>query len=395
MHVHGGAAAARRAAALLSLDELLPGSHPRRRRARTRRCACAAAAARISTATRRAASCSTRARYRRHRRLRADRAGDHRALRHAARRARAGARASSGQCLPFEPPHFGAARPSAAASPPGLSGPRRASAGAVRDFVLGVKLVDGRGARARLRRPGDEERRRLRRLAPAGRLARHARPDRRGLAQGAAARRARRRRCASRCDEAARARALNRWAGQPLPISASAWQDGVLLGAAFRRRAGGRCGARRASAATSSPMPAPSGARCASTRMPSSPAHERLWRLPCPRPRRRSRCRARSCIEWGGGLRWLRPARRPTDVREAARARRRPCDAVSRGGQVARAPSRRSSRCCCGCIARSSAASIRPASSIPAGCIRISRLWRASSSGLDRRARLRGERVCG
>ena len=43
----------------------------------------------------------------------------------------------------------------------------------------------GRGAA--LRRPGDEERRRLRRLAPARRLARHARPDRRGLAQGAAA----------------------------------------------------------------------------------------------------------------------------------------------------------------------------------------------------------------
>ena len=73
--------------------------------------------------------------------------------------------AAQGQCLPFEPPHF-----STGATPPplgggtlnsgtavgsaatvggmvasGLSGPSRASAGAVRDFVLGVKLINGKG----------------------------------------------------------------------------------------------------------------------------------------------------------------------------------------------------------------------------------------------------------
>src|SRR2546428_4741964 len=49
-----------------------------------------------------------------------------------------------GQCLPFEPPHFGAATFGGCVAA-GLSGPRRASAGALRDFVLGVKLIDGRG----------------------------------------------------------------------------------------------------------------------------------------------------------------------------------------------------------------------------------------------------------
>src|SRR5205814_2780969 len=52
--------------------------------------------------------------------------------------------AERGQCLPFEPPHFGAATFGGCVAA-GLSGPRRASSGALRAFVLGVRLVDGRG----------------------------------------------------------------------------------------------------------------------------------------------------------------------------------------------------------------------------------------------------------
>ena len=53
--------------------------------------------------------------------------------------------AANQQMLPFEPPHFGADATIGGCVAAGLSGPRRASAGALRDFVLGVKLVDGRG----------------------------------------------------------------------------------------------------------------------------------------------------------------------------------------------------------------------------------------------------------
>ncbi len=52
--------------------------------------------------------------------------------------------ADEGQMLPFEPPHFGAATLGGAVAS-GLSGPRRPFTGAVRDFVLGVKMVTGRG----------------------------------------------------------------------------------------------------------------------------------------------------------------------------------------------------------------------------------------------------------
>lgn len=54
-----------------------------------------------------------------------------------------------GQMLPFEPPHFGDGVTSFAtfggAIAAGLSGPGRQAAGALRDFVLGVKIIDGRG----------------------------------------------------------------------------------------------------------------------------------------------------------------------------------------------------------------------------------------------------------
>jgi len=50
-----------------------------------------------------------------------------------------------GQMLAFEPPHFGSDATLGGCVAAGLSGPRRASAGAVRDFVLGVRMLDGRG----------------------------------------------------------------------------------------------------------------------------------------------------------------------------------------------------------------------------------------------------------
>lgn len=66
--------------------------------------------------------------------------------------------AEKGQCLPFEPPHFGAdlgadstadtgARGGTVGGmvAAGLSGPSRAAVGAVRDYVLGATLLNGQG----------------------------------------------------------------------------------------------------------------------------------------------------------------------------------------------------------------------------------------------------------
>ncbi|MGL5005406.1 MAG: glycolate oxidase subunit GlcE, partial [Casimicrobium sp.] len=53
--------------------------------------------------------------------------------------------ADAGQMLAFEPPHFGESATIGGTVATGLSGPRRAYAGSVRDFVLGIKVIDGKG----------------------------------------------------------------------------------------------------------------------------------------------------------------------------------------------------------------------------------------------------------
>lgn len=53
--------------------------------------------------------------------------------------------AERGQMLAFEPPHFGPGATLGGTIACGLSGPARATAGSARDFVLGVRLLNGRG----------------------------------------------------------------------------------------------------------------------------------------------------------------------------------------------------------------------------------------------------------
>ena len=131
-----------------------------------------------------------------------------------------------GQCLPFEPPHFGAATFGGCVAA-GLSGPRRACAGALRDFVLGVKLVDGRG---RVLQFGGQVMKNVAgydisrlvagSLGTLGLVAEASikvlpRPDLETTLR-------------LEMDEAAALEAMNRWAGEPLPVSASAWHEGTL-----------------------------------------------------------------------------------------------------------------------------------------------------------------------
>ncbi|MEY4342191.1 MAG: hypothetical protein RL541_1695, partial [Pseudomonadota bacterium] len=53
--------------------------------------------------------------------------------------------AEKGQCLAFEPPHFGEGATVGGMVAAGLSGPSRANVGNVRDFILGAKMINGKG----------------------------------------------------------------------------------------------------------------------------------------------------------------------------------------------------------------------------------------------------------
>ncbi|HUP28647.1 MAG TPA: glycolate oxidase subunit GlcE, partial [Usitatibacter sp.] len=136
------------------------------------------------------------------------------------------------QMLPFEPPRFEAGTATGRATiggtvAAGLSGPRRPYAGAVRDFVLGTRIVNGKG----------ED------LTFGGRVIKNvAGYDVSRLMAGAFGtlgviteisfkvlpRPAAESTLAFEMDEAEAIGSVNRWAGQPLPLSATAWQEGRL-----------------------------------------------------------------------------------------------------------------------------------------------------------------------
>ncbi len=100
--------------------------------------------------------------------------------------------------------------------------------------------------------------------------------------QGAAAARAPRRRCVFEMDEAEAIARANAWAGQPLPLSATAWQRRRAARAPVRRARRGRHGA-RAKLGRRPRMPrATTGASCASSALAFFAGAAPLWRLSVP-----------------------------------------------------------------------------------------------------------------
>jgi glycolate oxidase FAD binding subunit len=131
------------------------------------------------------------------------------------------------QMLAFEPPHFGDGATLGGTIAAGLSGPRRASSGALRDFVLGAKLLDGKGevlsfgGQVMKNVAGYDVSRLL--AGSMGTLGLLLEVSVKVLP--VAYREATLRFAMNEVDAI---RKLNEWAGQPLPISGSCWHDGVL-----------------------------------------------------------------------------------------------------------------------------------------------------------------------
>jgi glycolate oxidase FAD binding subunit len=222
---------------------------------------------------------------------------------------------ANGQCLPFEPPHFGPGATIGGCVAAGLSGPRRASAGALRDFVLGVKLIDGRGQALSfggqvMKNVAGYDVSRL----VAGSLGTL------GLIAEVSLKLAPKPQAESTVRlDASQARALelmNRWAGQPLPVSATAWHDGELT----VRLSGSAAGVRAAAATIGgAALDASfwSGIREQSDAFFSGP--EPLWRLSLASTSPPLELQGRQLIEWGGALRWLKSSENPRTVRDAAK----------------------------------------------------------------------------
>jgi glycolate oxidase FAD binding subunit len=226
--------------------------------------------------------------------------------------------AEKSQMLAFEPPHFGAGATVGGAVAAGLAGPRRATAGAVRDFVLGVRLLDGRGqdlsfgGRVMKNVAGYDVSRVM--AGALGTLGVIAEVSLKVLPVPVAEATLK-----YEMPEDKAIESMNRWAGRPLPISATAYADGDLT-----LRLSGAAAAVRAAQEKlgGTPVDAADAARFWSgIREQTDPffgGAEPLWRLSVPSATPPLGLEGRALVEWGGSLRWLASNADARHVREVA-----------------------------------------------------------------------------
>ncbi len=243
--------------------------------------------------------------------------------------------ATKDQCLPFEPPHFGAPGKTAAERgatvggmvAAGLAGPARAAVGSVRDYVLGATLLNGRGevltfgGQVMKNVAGYDVSRLL--AGSLGTLGVILEVSLKVLPLAPATLTLR-----LELDQASALARLNGWGGEPLPLNASAWWDGNLVvrlsgAVAAVHAARSRIGGDVVSADDAAPFW--QGLRnhdddffAAAHVAVYGAAGAALWRLSVPQTAAPLALPGELLIEWGGAQRWLCSTAPATSVRETA-----------------------------------------------------------------------------
>jgi glycolate oxidase FAD binding subunit len=211
-----------------------------------------------------------------------------------------------GQMLAFEPPHFGAGGTVGGAVAAGLAGPRRASAGGVRDFVLGASIVSGGGellrfgGRVMKNVAGYDVSRLL--CGSLGILGPIVEVSLKVLPAPAVE-------CTLEyeLDAPGAVAAFNRAARQPLPVSATSW----CAGRARMRLSGAAAAVESARAVLGGDAVEAGEARCwwaglRHHRAPVLATRTPLWRVVVPATAPPLPLEGLQLIEWAGALRWLR-----------------------------------------------------------------------------------------
>ena len=255
--------------------------------------------------------------------------------------------ADKGQCLPFEPPRFGAGVRAGATVAPGgaaggagggtgggtvggmvaagLAGPARAAVGGLRDYLLGATLLTGRaellsfGGQVMKNVAGYDVSRLL--AGSMGLLGVICEVSLKVLPVAVATATLR-----FDIDEATALRQLNTWGGQPLPVNASAWWAGRLV-----LRLSGAAAAVKAALGTLGGElvdPALAAAFWAGLRDQTDEFFTRgaaavadgatLWRLSVPQTAAPMALPGEQLVEWGGAQRWLVSSAPGAMVRDAA-----------------------------------------------------------------------------
>ncbi len=232
--------------------------------------------------------------------------------------------AAQRQMLAFEPPHFGPGASLGGCIGAGLAGPRRAANGlyygAVRDFVLGCSLMDGRGEAMRfggqvMKNVAGYDVSRLA-VGSMGTLGLVLEVSLKVLPVPVASATLR----FALGEQEALAK-LSGWAGQPLPVSASAWTKGELAvrlegAAAAVDAARGRLGGDLVEAPDAELFW--QGIREQTNPFFASPGA--LWRLSLPSTAGPVSLSGEQLVEWGGALRWWKTGAEAATVRAIAKA---------------------------------------------------------------------------
>ena len=224
--------------------------------------------------------------------------------------------AENGQHLPFEPPAFGAESTVGGTVACGFSGPGRPWSGSLRDYLLGVKMVNGAGAVVRFGSQVmknvagyDVSRLMAGSMGTLGVLLEVSfkvlpRP---ALEQG----------LRFECSENEAIRRFNEWSGRPLPLSGAAWWRGRLL----VRLSGAVSETRKAAAALGGDEAGEDsdfwlGLREHELEFFDGPGD--LWRLSLPPAAEAIDLGGDRLLDWGGAQRWCRSELPADTIRKRA-----------------------------------------------------------------------------
>ena len=240
--------------------------------------------------------------------------------------------AAKGQCLPFEPPHFGPGATVGGMVAAGLSGPARASVGAVRDYVLGVSLINGKaepltfGGQVMKNVAGYDVSRLM--AGSWGTLGLLTEVSLKVLPVAPAEATLR-----FECNQADALRKLHAWGGQPLPLNASCWVRDGGVGTLYVRLRGAVAAVQAACKTMGGTLldnatTAPDWSACRDHTLPwfvqrTQQPDLALWRLslPATAPVLPLPAAAQPLVEWHGALRWVQaPASAGDALRAAAEA---------------------------------------------------------------------------
>lgn len=225
--------------------------------------------------------------------------------------------AENGQYLPFESPGFGESATVGGTVACGFSGPARPWRGSLRDYLLGVKMVNGTGEVVQfggqvMKNVAGYDMSRL--LAGSmGTLGVLLETSFKVLPMPA-----RERTLVFDCSQAEAIERVNRWSGKPLPLSGSFWQDDRLC----LRLSGARSEVDRAVARLSS------GDLLEETALWSDLSEHRLaffekpgnlWRLSVPSATAQMDLAGDCLVDWGGAQRWYVTDQPAEVIREKAR----------------------------------------------------------------------------